>query len=1051
MKLKIFHSALNSLSADSLIRSLKDRDRSQKHIIITPDKSSLTYERKLFSILNEDSFFDVTTTTLSRFANNVVGKMDNILSKQGGILIVKRILLENKNDLISFNKSTDLIGFAGSLFDTICMFKSCNILPSDIEENKNLTLNNKLHDIKLVYEKYEEYLQEKYTDSFNRLNLCADKISKEDFQNTHFYFVGFEDFTKQGYQIITKLIKCASSVNVATTYARKGAKNNSNIYLNSIYYNLIDIAKLLGVTAETCEVEVSLDEEKTYLSNQIYAYKVDAIKQKNNYIDLYKYDNLNDEVKNISQQIKYSIINNNLRYKNFAILVSDMSKYKKSLLKELDNVGINYFLDESEKLNDTELSRFVSNLISILYKPTKYNIINFLKSNLMCVNAVDIDKYYRYIDKYEPYGELLINCEGFAVCDILQVFKKYFVDKDLEIEELLNNLRQLLDDINFEEKVDQLMQKYFAKNDLKNYREVKQSYNKIIKIFDEITVIKDYKCTYAELNKFYDLFAENSSIVVPPVVADAVYISDLSCENIVDVDYVYYLGFNEGLAPKFSSDSGIISDEEIDKMPESKKLNPTINVINKRLKFKLFELLFIANKKAIISFPTKSDEGELFGNNIVSNLIAIYGQDVVKNGSAVIDIINNNINDFDDENFIYNNFSKQNAIDNFVKLLKYWDNYSDNKNYLKTLSILNNIIGDKKYIDNMLFKNNIDPINVDLFMKNNKVGISEIERFNTCPYMHFVDYGLKLKPSEKSDLSVMDIGNIIHEFVSTAIFRLGEENISKSILDSILKNEDYKYLTENKKNNFVIKALYDEVERIFNVLKYQQRVSGFTTTKVELPFNMKFMKINGKDICLTGIVDRIDKFNNGIRVIDYKTGNISFKNFEDVYYGNKIQVVIYLSSLCAGKLQPLGALYLPISNAFSDSKSEDLYMMQGVVENSFETLLAYDKNLTKESYSSNIINVSTTSKGAISSNNYYKNMCLTNEDMQFLCGFVEDLVKNSIVKINKNEISPYPIDEDSCRYCEYRGLCNFSQKYGNSYRKELEIKTLEDMKESGNE
>jgi len=339
-----------------------------------------------------------------------------------------------------------------------------------------------------------------------------------------------------------------------------------------------------------------------------------------------------------------------------------------------------------------------------------------------------------------------------------------------------------------------------------------------------------------------------------------------------------------------------------------------------------------------------------------------------------------------------------------------------------------------------------------LFMKNNKVGISEIERFNTCPYMHFIDYGLKLQPSEKNDLSVLDIGNIIHEFVSIAIFKLNENNISKMILDNILKNEDYKYLVENKKNNFVIKALYDEVERIFNVLKYQQSLSNFVTEKVELPFNVKFMKINGNDICLTGVVDRIDKFNNGIRVVDYKTGNISFKNFEDIYYGNKIQVVIYLSSLCGNKLRPLGALYLPISNAFSASKSEDLYTMQGVIENSLETLLAYDKNLTTSSYSSNIINLSTTTKGVISSSNYYKNMCLSAEDIEFLCHFVEELTRKSIVKISKNEINPNPIDEDSCRYCEYRGMCNFSLKYGNLYRKETDVKTLDDLrKESGDE
>ena len=181
MKLNLYHAALNSISADKLIESLKDRDRSQKHIIITPDKSSLYYERRLFSILSEESFFDITTTTLSRFANKVVGKSNNILSKQGGILIIKRILLENKNSLVSFNKSSELIGFAGTLFDTICMFKSCNISPSQIDEVENRTLNNKLKDIKLIYEKYEEYLKEEYTDKLKSklIDKCNGRVEIE--------------------------------------------------------------------------------------------------------------------------------------------------------------------------------------------------------------------------------------------------------------------------------------------------------------------------------------------------------------------------------------------------------------------------------------------------------------------------------------------------------------------------------------------------------------------------------------------------------------------------------------------------------------------------------------------------------------------------------------------------------------------------------------------------------------------------------------------------------------------------------------------------------
>ena len=60
MNFNIYHSQLNSIASDGLIRTLINRDKSQKHIIITPDKSSLYYERKLFSLLRCPSIIFLT-------------------------------------------------------------------------------------------------------------------------------------------------------------------------------------------------------------------------------------------------------------------------------------------------------------------------------------------------------------------------------------------------------------------------------------------------------------------------------------------------------------------------------------------------------------------------------------------------------------------------------------------------------------------------------------------------------------------------------------------------------------------------------------------------------------------------------------------------------------------------------------------------------------------------------------------------------------------------------------------------------------------------------
>lgn len=244
--LKIVYSFTNGDSAEHLLSLLKCRDKNLRHIVFTPDRANLNYQNQIFDILNEECLFDVDVTTISRFASRF-NDDNKVLTKQGGIAIVKKILIENKKQLKIFSKSVDYNGFALSLFESLCMFKSCKITPDKIDTNTNsVVLNNKLSDLKFVYEKYEEYLQGEYTDSFNILNLCASKINKDEYKDTVFYFVGFEDFTKQGLFLIEKMMRCAKDVYVSMAYSKKGLSKNYSIYDTTLLANLIDMCKVMA-------------------------------------------------------------------------------------------------------------------------------------------------------------------------------------------------------------------------------------------------------------------------------------------------------------------------------------------------------------------------------------------------------------------------------------------------------------------------------------------------------------------------------------------------------------------------------------------------------------------------------------------------------------------------------------------------------------------------------------------------------------------------------------------------------------------------------------
>src|SRR5699024_6814798 len=153
-------------------------------------------------------------------------------------------------------------GFSNTIFETISMFKSCNVTPNQISLNTlNKNLNLKLEDIKLVYQKYEDFLQNDYTDSFNKLNLLTKLIKTQNFKTTHFYFVGFEDFTPLMYNVIKELALNSASVNIACAVSYIDELNNKNIFLNNVYLNLLNLAEVNGIKYNKIYCKTNFNDE----------------------------------------------------------------------------------------------------------------------------------------------------------------------------------------------------------------------------------------------------------------------------------------------------------------------------------------------------------------------------------------------------------------------------------------------------------------------------------------------------------------------------------------------------------------------------------------------------------------------------------------------------------------------------------------------------------------------------------------------------------------------------------------------------------------------
>lgn len=1059
-----------SACTQTMFNSLKNNRGNSTHVIFTPDRMTLQIEEQIFNAIGSDCFFDVDVTTLTRFTNKIIANNNicfKVLTKPVCVALIKKILNENKEEFFSFKKAINFNGFASTLFDTISMFKSCNVKPDQLDASTaNKNLNLKLSDLKLVYQKYEDFLQNEYTDSFNKLNLLVNLIKSCNFKDTHFYFVGFNDFTPQMYNVISELIKNSASVNVACAVNYIDELNNKNIFLNNVYLTLLDLCNINGYKHSKIYCKANFENEFNVLSNNLFGLKVLPANIESKNIELYKFNNVFDECCFAIKKMQWLVINSGYSYNDFVIVTSSLQEYKQQLETLFIQNEIPYFFDESDSISNSIVLRFYFDLFElILSNFNKRELLNFLrvytKLDANIISSFDnvVEKSgYNYFSLLKPVNHLH-SAELEPVYEVLAKLEKLNADfKNIEtLQDVIQILIDFANSFEFNALINDLSATYKQKNNVLEFNKLINTLNKVNKGFSELSqVLGSYRTTVAECFSIIKAYFENITVVMPPILSDSVLVTDVIKGELPNKKYAIFVGAQEGKMPIVQNDLGLITDQDINILNPSFKLNPTVNLINKRNKFKIYESLLKFSKLSLSYVAVTASGEKMMPSEVINNLCIMFPNLKVVNGSLLqhsyqTELTNKNY-------FLFNNTSVNFAKHNLIENLKL--GLTDNSSLLQEnsavlFSALNKVNQNpQQYVDNLCYRNNISEIsNASLFLNKGDVSVSEIESYYSCPFKHFVDYGLRLKKQESSEINALEYGNILHEYVKEVLTFIRKNNsvdledlkqFSLKTLNDILDKPIYKHLVLNPSNVNDIKSLKKEVLRINDALIRLNDSSTLNPQWLEKGFSGFEIGNQTTKIGLKGIIDRVDFDEESFSVIDYKTGGSEFKDFSDIASGKKLQLIIYayVVSQKTGKT-PIGTFYMPLKNEFSKNNAEELYRLKGVVSNNLTNILKIDKNLSEPSCSSKVLNIKTKKDGGLTGK-----IMLSSEDFDKLVTYAVNMVLSAVERIRKGNITPYPLNtsnKSTCDYCEYLGMCKFSEKCGNKKNKVKNVKSVEEL------
>ncbi|MCZ8518708.1 MULTISPECIES: helicase-exonuclease AddAB subunit AddB [Paenibacillus] len=142
----------------------------------------------------------------------------------GKKLLLHRILHRGKDRLRRFHASADQMGFIDNLSEILSEFKRYCVAPEDLQNYYTQrfggglgggSLEDKLHDLQVVYHEFETELSKLYLDGEDYLTLLARQLPESAYVNGAEVWVdGFHGFTPQELAVLVKLGERAGSVKI---------------------------------------------------------------------------------------------------------------------------------------------------------------------------------------------------------------------------------------------------------------------------------------------------------------------------------------------------------------------------------------------------------------------------------------------------------------------------------------------------------------------------------------------------------------------------------------------------------------------------------------------------------------------------------------------------------------------------------------------------------------------------------------------------------------------------------------------------------------------
>lgn len=1080
---------------EKIIRESMEHPR-MRYYCIVPEQFTLQTQRDFVTMHPRKGIFNIDVLSFQRLAFHVLlevgesGRM--ILEETGKNMVLRKLAKEHEKELKVLGPNLKKLGYISEVKSLISELTQYQVTPKLLEEliqksGNRALLSGKLQDVQLLYQAFLDYMGEAYMTSDQVLQVLNEVLDRwEKLKDATIVLDGFTAFSPVQLKLVQGLCKTAKKVYITVTIdtreeAYSVLQKTELFYLSKKMIQSVTAAvKAAGVPIEpafVCEGKAHHrfgdHDDLLFLEQHLFRGGKDRYTQIPKHIRMKEYRTPQEEITGAAVQIRKLVRESGYRYGNIAVVLGN-HEYQEHVSRVFDKFDIPAFMDEKRNALSHPFVEFLRAFLKMVEENFSYEaVFRYLRSGFSGISteetdilenyclALGIRGFKKYSQKWIRFARNQTEEELEAVNAVRERFYNsvktaapILKDEKETITKKCTVLYEFFEKLEIEKQLAIKEEAFLAQGEAALAKEYHQIFRVIMELFEKyVELLGEETIPLEEFAELLDAgFAEVKVGVIPPG-SDRVVVGDMERTRLKDVKVLFLLGVNEGNIPKSLTGGGILSQMDREFLEEQNAmLAPTAKEQVYLQKFYLYYVLTKASEQLYISHPVTDFHGAALRPSYLTEVFvklfpALIPEHKKPDTIKCLETAGQGL-DYLTEALTAEKRDKA----EIRQLIAWYEESPEFKGYFERLwkQLLK---GDTETSIGMAAAKAV-------YGEGDVYSVTRLEKYASCAYAHFLQYGLRLKEREVYEFAAVDMGTLLHNAVELFArkvekgpydwFGLKEEereNLAEECVNEVITDYRNTLLFDNARNEYMITRMHRLVKRAVWALTEQIKRGVFVPEKLEAPFYLK-----EEGVSLQGRIDRIDTFEEDdkvyVRIMDYKSGAASF-DLTALYNGLQLQLAVYLNAAVAmekkdhaGKtIVPAGLFYFPMKDPMiisetemtAETLEEALFKelsLEGICNADPDIIHYMDRECVSKS---KILPVSYNKDGSLSKTS----KAVSTEQFEQLEHFIKEKTKQLSEKIMEGEISVNPygtVQKTACDYCEYKGICGFSPKES-SYRK----------------